>query len=405
MTVTESKKKTLLGVLISLSVCHCCNDALQAVVASLYPILKDDLLLDFTQIGIITLFYQLSASVLQPIVGMYLDKKPNPYFIPLASLFTFTGLAFLAYAGSFTTVMLSVMLIGIGSSIIHPEASRLTSLASGGRKGLAQSIFQIGGNLGGSIGPLLAALFIAPYGRENTTLVALLAFVGLFVSLRIVRWYKQMLAANKVEYKKHVVVRKGDPDWIDRPYSDKRTYFYIGVLLVLIFSKYVYVSSITNYYTFYTIDKFGLSVEQSQYMLFAFVFATALGTLIGGALGDKIGRKYIIWLSILGATPFALALPYLNLTWSVISVFGAGFMLSSAFPAIVIFAQELLPNRVGTVSGLFFGFAFGIGGIAAALWGFYAESYGVDMLINQSAYVLLLGIVAALLPKYKTTNK
>lgn len=396
------RNKTLLGILISLSVCHCCNDALQAVVASLYPILKEDLLLDFTQIGVITLFYQISASVLQPVVGMYLDKRPNPYFIPLASIFTFTGLTSLAYAGSFIMVILSVMLIGVGSSIIHPEASRLTSLASGGRKGLSQSIFQIGGNLGSSIGPLLEAFVIAPYGRENTILVALLAFIGMFASFRIVRWYKRLIAEQKPKEKKHIVVKRGDPEWIPRPYSDKRTYFYIGVLLVLIFSKYVYVSSITNYYTFYTINKFGLSVEQSQYMLFAFVFATALGTLAGGALGDKIGRKYIIWLSILGAAPFALALPYLNLMWSVVAVFGAGFMISSAFPAIVVLAQELLPNRVGTVSGLFFGFAFGIGGIAAAAWGYYAEIYGVDMLINQSAYVLLLGIVAILLPKYKT---
>lgn len=395
-----------MGILLSLSVCHCCNDALQAVVGSLYPIIKDDLLLNFVQIGIITLCYQLSASILQPIMGIYLDHKPNPWFITLAACFTFSGLICLAYADSFWSVIGSVVLVGTGSSIVHPEASRLTSLASKGRRGLAQSIFQVGGNLGSSIGPLLAAIIIAPYGRENTIFVALLSFVGVGASIIVARWYDRLLkedAAHRAAIgenpKKKKLAQKGDPDWIPRPYSDRRTYFYIGVLLVLIFSKYVYMASLSSYYTFFTMEKFSLSVQDSQYALFLFIFATALGTLIGGPVGDKIGRKYVIWASILGAAPFALALPHMDLVGTLICSFGAGFMLSSAFPAIVILAQELLPNRLGMISGLFFGFAFGFAGVAAAFWGGYAESHGVEAVFNIAAYMPLLGVVAALLPR------
>ena len=389
---------------VNLSVCHCWNDALQAVVNALYPILKDDLLLDFAQIGIITLFYQMSASVLQPLMGLYLDRKPNPYFITLAAFFTFVGLILLAFANTFTLVIVAVVLIGTGSSIIHPEASRLTSLASGGRKGLAQSVFQVGGNLGGSLGPLLAAFIIAPYGRENTAMVAFIAIIGMVFSLYIGRWYKRLLLNNNtnvIGQKKTKLVKKGDPEWINRPYSDKITYFAIGILLILIFSKYVYMASMSSYYTFYVIDKFGLNIKDAQYALFIFMFATALGTMLGGPIGDKIGRKYVIWLSIIGAAPFTLAMPYLNLTWTIIFSFGAGFMLSSAFPAIVIYAQELLPNRIGMISGLFFGFAFGIAGIAAAFWGFYAQTYGIESVFNLSTFTPLLGVVAVLLPKKK----
>ncbi|MFR9564686.1 MAG: MFS transporter [Rikenellaceae bacterium] len=412
-TKNETAASTpLLGILLSLSLCHCCNDALQAVVNSLYPILKDDLVLSFVQIGVITLCYQLSASILQPLMGIYLDHRPNPWFITLAACFTFSGLTCLAFASSFWSVIASVILVGMGSSIVHPEASRLTSLASKGRRGLAQSIFQVGGNLGNSIGPLLAALVIAPYGRENTAFVALLSFVGIGASIFIARWYRGLLREEEAKrvangecsslenaHKKHKLVQKGDPDWIPRPYSDRRTYFYIGVLLVLIFSKYVYVASLSSYYTFFTMEKFGFTVQESQYALFLFIFATALGTLVGGPVGDKIGRKYVIWASILGAAPFALALPHLALTGTLVCSFFAGFMLSSAFPAIVILAQELLPNRLGMISGLFFGFAFGFAGVAAAFWGGYAESHGVEALFNVAAFMPLLGIVAMLLPK------
>lgn len=397
-----------MGILVSLSICHCCNDTLQAVVNSLYPMIKDDLGLSFVKIGIITLIYQMSASVLQPIMGLYLDKKPNPWFITLAACFTFVGMVFLAYANTLEMIILSVVLVGTGSSIVHPEASRLTSLASGGRKGLAQSVFQVGGNFGSSLGPLLAALVIAPYGRENTVFVAFFAFVGIAASIFIAKWYKKLLAeADKnangeqigLKSEKRKLVQKGDSLWIPRPYSDNKTYFIIGVLLVLIFSKYVYMASMSSYYTFYLIDKFGVSIQNSQYALFIFTFATALGTMLGGPIGDKIGRKYVIWVSILGAAPFSLAMPYANLEWTIIFSFGVGFMLSSAFPAIIIYAQELLPNRLGMISGLFFGFSFGIAGIAAAFWGGYAESNGIEAVFNISAYLPLLGIVAVMLPK------
>ncbi|MFI3283347.1 MAG: MFS transporter, partial [Rikenellaceae bacterium] len=330
-----TKQQTpLMGILISLSICHCCNDALQAVVNSLYPIIKDDLTLTFVQIGIVTLAYQMSASVLQPIMGSYLDRRPNPYFITLAAVLTFSGLVSLAYADSFEWVIGSVMLVGCGSSIIHPEASRMTSIASAGRKGLAQSIFQVGGNLGGSLGPLLAAFIIAPYGRHNTLLVALLSFVGVGASLIVAKWYKGVLAQREIEgtlpKSKNKALQPGDEGWIPRPYSNRRTYFYIGVLLVLIFSKYAYMASMSSYYTFYTMGKFSLTVQHSQYALFIFVFATALGTLLGGPIGDRIGRKYVIWASILGATPFSLAMPHMGLYGTVIFSFCAGFMLASA---------------------------------------------------------------------------
>ncbi|MFR9503986.1 MAG: MFS transporter [Rikenellaceae bacterium] len=398
----KNNSSPLMGILLSLSVCHCCNDALQAVVNSLYPLIKSELMLDFVQIGIITLCYQMSASVLQPLMGLYLDRKPNPWFITLAACFTFTGLITLAFASTFTSVIFAVILVGTGSSIVHPEASRLTSLASAGHKGLAQSIFQVGGNLGGSIGPLLVAI-ITPYGRENTIFIALISFIGIGASIIIAKWYSALLAKQKLEYgdtkKEAKLSQPGDLDWIPRPYSNNRTYFYIGVLLVLIFSKYVYMASMSSYFTFFMIEKFSVTDQISQYSLFIFIFSTALGTILGGPIGDKIGRKYVIWASILGATPFTLLLPHMSFTWTLICSFGAGFMLSSAFPAIVIFAQELLPNRLGMISGLFFGFAFGIAGIAAALWGVYADAHSVQAVFNIAAYLPILGGVAILLPR------
>ncbi|MFR9650153.1 MAG: MFS transporter [Rikenellaceae bacterium] len=396
----KNSSTPLMGILISLSVCHCCNDAMQAVVNSLYPILKSELMLSFVQIGIITLCYQMSASVLQPLMGLYLDRRPNPWFLTLAACFTFSGLAMLSFASTFITAIAAVMLVGAGSSIIHPEASRLTSLASAGHRGLAQSIFQVGGNLGGSIGPLLVAL-ITPYGRENTIFIAMVSFIGIGVSVIIAKWYGRLLREQQsnASTKERKVVQPGDPDWIPRPYSPRRTTFYIGTLLILIFSKYVYVASVVNYLTFFMIDKFGVSTQFSQYSLFVFVFSTALGTMLGGPIGDKIGRKYVIWASILGATPFTIMLPHMGLWMTLACSFGAGFMLSSAFPAIVILAQELLPNRLGMISGLFFGFAFGIAGIAAALWGAYADSHSIQAVFNLAAYLPLIGVVAVFLPR------
>ncbi len=398
----KNSSAPLMGILLSLSICHCCNDALQAVVNSLYPLIKSELMLDFVQIGIITLCYQMSASVLQPLMGLYLDRKPNPWFITLAACFTFSGLVALAFASSFVTVIVAVILVGTGSSIVHPEASRLTSLASAGHKGLAQSIFQVGGNLGGSIGPLLVAL-ITPYGRENVVFIAFVSVIGVAASVVIAKWYGRLLREQKQAdggvNRPVRLSQPGDADWIPRPYSNRRTYFYIGVLLVLIFSKYAYMASMSSYFTFFMIEKFAVTDQMSQYSLFVFVFSTALGTLLGGPIGDKIGRKYVIWASILGATPFSLMLPHMGFVGTLVCSFGAGFMLSSAFPAIVILAQELLPNRLGMISGLFFGFAFGIAGIAAAIWGVYADAHSVQAVFNIAAYLPLLGGVAILLPR------
>ncbi len=395
----KNSSAPLMGILISLSVCHCCNDAMQAVVNSLYPLIKSDLMLDFVQIGIITLCYQMSASILQPLMGLYLDRKPNPWFLTLAACFTFSGLALLSFASSFATVIAAVVLVGTGSSIIHPEASRLTSLASAGHRGLAQSIFQVGGNLGGSIGPLLVAL-ITPYGRENTVLIAMVSFIGIGASVIIAKWYGRLLREKQVtSSKRSNIAHEGDENWIPRPYSNRRTYFYIGILLILIFSKYAYMASMSSYFTFYMIDKFGVTLQFSQYALFVFVFSTALGTMLGGPIGDKIGRKYVIWASILGATPFTIMLPHMSLWLTLACAFGSGFMLSSAFPAIVILAQELLPNRLGMISGLFFGFAFGIAGISAALWGQYADAHSIQAVFNISGYFPLIGVVAIMLPR------
>ncbi len=397
---SNNTNKPLMGILLALCMCHLFNDALQAVVNSLYPIIKEDLSLSFMQIGLITLCYQLAASILQPLMGIYLDARPNAWFLTLAALCSLVGLVCLAFSTTLLTTIASVVLVGMGSSIVHPEASRLTSFASRGRRGLAQSIFQVGGNIGSAVGPLLAAFFIAPYGRENTAIVALIALFGVVASIPVRRWYSEILRQRRdSSNKKRKLAMPGDEDWIERPYSNRRTYFYIGVLLVLIFSKYVYMASMSSYYTFYMIEKFALTVQQSQYALFAFVFATAFGTLTGGPIGDKIGRKYVIWASILGATPFTLALPHFGLYGTIICSFGAGYTLSSAFPAIVLFAQELLPNRIGMISGLFFGIAFGFAGIAAAFWGNYAEHNGIEAMVSVAAYMPLLGIVAILLPK------
>lgn len=442
-TATQNKAlqgiagKPVMGILLSLSICHCCNDSLQSVVQALYPMIKDDMTLSFMQIGIITFVYQISASLLQPLVGFYLDKHSNPWFLTLAAFLTFAGLASLAYADTLWWIMLSVVLIGMGSSILHPEASRLTSLASYGKRGLAQSVFQVGGNFGGALGPLLAATIIATYGRHYAALVACLAFIGALFSIPIALWYKKWLSNdimgrnllgenNQPETKmvpgdegnakieaaglmrgktRRKRIKKGDAGWIPRPLSDRLTYFSIGILLILIFSKYIYMSSISNYYTFYLIEKFGMSVQHSQYALFVFFFATALGTLLGGPIGDKIGRKYVIWVSILGTAPFSLAMPYAGLELTLILSFFVGFILSSAFPAILIYAQELLPNRLGMISGLFFGFSFGVAGVASAFWGGYAETHGIEAVYHLSAYLPLLGLVTCLLPNIERSKK
>ena len=382
------------GILWALSVAHLFNDTLQSVIAAIYPMLKHDLTLSFAQIGLITLIYQLAGSVFQPLAGLYFDKRPSAWALPAGMAVTMFGLLGLAYASSFAGVLAMTALTGIGSSVFHPEASRLTSLASGGHRGLAQSLFQVGGNLGGSFGPLLMALLVAPYGRHNIAYFAIVAFVAILVMIPVCRWYKAYL--RRVKWRPANAVRHAP-----MPLPHGRTFFAIAILLTLIFSKYIYMVSLSSYYTFYLMHKFGVSVQQSQIFLFVFLLATAAGTLMGGPIGDRIGRKYVIWMSILGTAPFSILMPHVSLAWTVVLSFCVGFMLSSAFPAILLYAQELLPNKLGLISGLFFGFAFGIAGIASAVLGDMADHYGIEAVYNICAYMPLLGLVTWFLPDLK----
>lgn len=400
MSITASDKKNTgsfaLGILFALSLSHCTNDMLQSVIMAVYPLVKSELALSFAQVGLITMVYQISASVFQPVMGMVMDRHQKPWSLPMGMGFTFTGLMLLAFVHQFWLVLVSVALVGIGSSIFHPEAARLTDLASGGKRGLAQSLFQVGGNLGGSFGPLLAALVIAPYGRQNVGLIALLALVGMCIMLPVCRWYRARLKEWDERRR-----QRGEGLRHEMPYSVPKTVFIIGVIIVLIFSKYIYMASLNSYYTFYLIHKFGVSVQDSQFYLFIFLFATAAGTLLGGPIGDRIGRKYVIWGSILGTAPFSLLMPHVGLVPTVILSFLIGFILSSAFPAILVYAQELLPYKIGLISGIFYGFAFGIAGIASAVLGNFADEYGIEYVYQVVAFTPLLGLVACLLPNLK----
>lgn len=395
MTPPISKQAAVaFPILIALSLSHCLNDLLQSVITAVYPILKDDLQLSFSQIGLITLVYQMAASVFQPVVGLFFDKRPVAWSLPIGMCFTTTGLVLLAYATALHGILLSVFLIGIGSSILHPEASRITSLASGGRRGLAQSVFQVGGNFGGSVGPLLVALLVAPYGRSHVVLFLVFAFMAFAAMWPICHWYGRYLCRMKATHDTFT-------PHIPRPLTPGKTVFAISILLVLIFSKYIYMASLNSYYTFYLIHKFGVSVQMSQVYLFVFLVATAVGTLIGGPVGDRRGRKFVIWVSILGTAPFSMLMPYSNLFFTVVFSFCVGLMLSSAFPAILLYAQELLPNKLGLVSGLFFGFAFGVAGIASAVLGKLADAYGIETVYHACAYMPLLGLVTCFLPDLK----
>ena len=382
---------TAFSVLLALGLSHMLNDTLQTLIAAIYPLIKQSLTLSFSQIGLITLVFQFSSSVFQPVVGWYTDKKPQPYSLPVGMTSTLCGLFLLAFSNSLGMVLISVTLIGIGSSIFHPEASRLAYLASGGRPGLAQSIFQVGGNLGGSLGPLLAALVIAPFGQRNVAWFTVVALLCIGVMFPISRWYKRNLyflrqrAANKVKE-------------VNAHLSHRKIVFSLCILLILIFSKYVYLASINSYYTFYLINKLGISVQASQFYLFAFLFSVAVGTLVGGPIGDKVGRKYVIWVSILGAAPFTLAMPYMGLTGTCIMSIFIGLIISSAFSAILVYAQELLPGKVGMIAGLFFGLAFGIAGIASAVLGNIADDRGIEYVYHVCSWLPLIGIVTGFLP-------
>lgn len=388
---SSSSLRAMLPVVLALASLHFLNDLMQSVIAAAYPLIKDDLALSFTQIGVISLVYQLASSVFQPVVGWAFDRRPSSMSLPVASSFSLVGLALVAVSGSVPMLCVAVFLVGIGSAILHPEASRITSLASGGRRGAAQSIFQVGGNMGSSLGPLLVAAIVAPFGRANMAWFCLVAVVAIVVSRPVRLWYAAYLASVRENHSTLTPHR-------DRPLSKGRTFMALCVITVLIFSKYIYMASLTNYFTFYVIERFGVSVSVSQVTLFVFLFATAAGTLVGGPVGDKIGRKYVIWISILGTAPFSLLLPHMDFAGTVAMAFGAGFMLSSAFPAILLYAQEMLPNKLGLVSGLFYGFAFGVAGIAAAILGHFVDSYGLEAVFHFCAYMPLAGIVAAFLP-------
>ena len=381
------------AVLWSMSLLHLFNDILQSLISAIYPLVKISLNLDYAQIGLITLTFQISSSVLQPVVGHFTDRKPQPLSLPVGMTFTMIGLLFLSFSGTLWQVMVSVALIGLGSAIFHPEASRLVRMASGGRHGMAQSMLSVGGNLGGSLGPLLAALIVAPYGQQNVKWFSLVALISIAIMIPISRWYAGNLKRIKRNHKT-AEIRKS-------PLSRSTIVMTLLVLLVLLFSKYVYAASITNYYTFYLMHRFGVSIRDAQLYLAAFLFAIAVGTILGGQVGDRIGRKYVIWFSILGVTPFTLLMPYANLLWTcVLSIF-IGLILASAFPAILVYAQELLPGKVGTIAGLFFGLAFGIAGIAAAVLGKIVDNHGIEYVYHICSFLPLLGIAAWFLPADK----
>ncbi|MDE2505340.1 MAG: MFS transporter, partial [Burkholderiales bacterium] len=382
---------TAYRVLGAISASHLLNDMIQSLMLAAYPMFKGNLQLSFVQLGFVTLAYQLTASLLQPVVGRYTDRHPQPYSLPLAMGFSLVGLLCLAQVRTFAGLLAAAMLVGTGSSIFHPESSRVARLASGGRHGLAQSIFQVGGNTGSAIGPLLAALIIVPRGQSSIAWFALAAVVATLLLARVGRWYAGHLTRQQG--------RKAAAQRPDLPRA--RVIATVGLLLVLIFSKYFYLASINNYYTFYLIERFHLSVPAAQMRLFIFLAAVAAGTLFGGPLGDRIGRKAVIWLSILGVAPFTLALPHVGLGWSTALSVVIGFVLSSAFSAILVYAQELIPGRIGMVSGLFFGFAFGMSGIGAAALGWLADRQGIETVYRLCAYLPLLGIVAAWLPAHR----
>ena len=388
---------TVFPILFALSFSHLLNDTIQSLIPAIYPLVKNSYHLTFSQIGLITLTFQLAASLFQPFVGLYTDKKPQPYSLAIGMGFTLIGLITLSLSNSFYLILFSVALVGTGSSIFHPEASRMAHAASGGKKGLAQSVFQLGGNFGSSIGPLLAAWIIVPKGQFSVIWFSVIALLAIMVLSHVGKWYKGYI--NNREAKKGSMVSDG------HQLSKRTVISAIVILLVLIFSKYFYMASLTSYFTFYLIDKFHVSVQTSQIYLFVFLFSVAAGTLLGGPIGDKIGRKYVIWVSILGAAPFALLLPHANLFWTGVLIVPIGMILASAFSAILVYAQELIPGKVGLVAGLFFGFAFGMGGLGSALIGNLADKTSINYVFSVCAYLPLIGLITMFLPNISTTRK
>lgn len=384
--------KTIFSILFAISFAHLLNDLIQAIIPSVYPILKQKFNLSFSQIGLITFAFQFSASILQPFVGYYTDKHPKPFSQVYGMLFSLAGIVSLSFADSFEWIVISVMLIGTGSAIFHPESARISNLASGGKRGLAQSIFQVGGNFGTALGPLLVALIVVPNGQEYILWFVIAALVALGIISKIAFWYRDHLIyrtdKNALFFDLHDL-------------SKLRVKWSIAILLVVIFSKFFYSASLSTYYTFFLMDKFQLSIREAQFHMFVYLIAYALGTILGGPLGDKFGRKYIIWFSVFGATPFALLLPYVNLFWTDVLMIVIGIIISSAFPAIIVYAQELIPKKLGMISGLFYGFAFGMGALGSALLGILADHTSIQYVYHICSFLPIIGVICYFLPNLK----
>ncbi|WP_218900933.1 MFS transporter [Paraburkholderia bryophila] len=380
-------QRTVYSVLGAISFSHLLNDMIQSLILAIYPMLKDNFALSFGQIGLITLTYQITASLLQPFIGIYTDKHPKPYSLPVGMGFTLAGLLLMSVAPSFGVLLVAAALVGCGSSVFHPESSRVARMASGGRHGLAQSLFQVGGNAGSSLGPLLAALIVIPHGQRSIAWFSVAALVAIVVLTQIGRWYKR-----------HPSIKKARSSAPHATLSRNKVMFAMGVLMLLVFSKYFYLASLNSYFTFYLIDKFHLPVQAAQIHLFVFLAAVAAGTVIGGPIGDRIGRKYVIWVSILGVAPFTLLLPYANLFWTSVLTVIIGVVLASAFSAIIVYAQELIPGKVGMVAGLFFGFAFGMGGVGAAVLGQLADATSIAYVYKVCSFLPLIGVLTVFLP-------
>jgi len=391
---TPATENTAYTVLVAISVCHLLNDMMQSLLPAIYPMLKDNYGLDFGQIGVLTFTFQVTASLLQPVIGMYIDHHPKPYSLALGMGSTLSGLLLLAYAHDYSMLLVGAALIGTGSSVFHPESSRVARMAAGGRHGLAQSVFQVGGNLGSAIGPLLAAFIVLQHGQTSVAWFSVAALLGMVVLFNVGHWYKTHGLA-RIQRR---AVRAGDHLHLTRA----RLVLAIAVLVALIFSKFFYMASMSSYYTFYLIERFGVSVQSAQLHLFVFLGAVAIGTIAGGPIGDRIGRKAVIWGSILGVLPFTLLLPHANLFWTGMLSVPIGIILASAFPAIVVYAQELMPARVGAVAGLFFGLAFGLGGIGAAVLGELADTTGILFVFQLCAFLPAIGLLAGFLPSVHT---
>ena len=383
------------AVLVALSVSHLLNDTIQSLIAAVYPVLKASYALTFTQIGLITLAFQLTSSLLQPVVGLYTDRRPLPFSLSIGMGVTLCGLVLLSVANTFPAILLAAALVGVGSAVFHPEASRVARLASGGRHGYAQSLFQVGGNAGSALGPLLAAFVVVPWGQGSLAWFSVAAVAAMLILFRVGRWYRAHLAERVA---KKVVAPPS-------PVSPRRAAFAVGVLLCLIFSKYFYMASLSSYYTLYLIDTFGVSVQGAQVRLFVFLGAVAAGTFVGGPVGDRVGFKAVIWGSILGVLPFTLMLPHANLFWTTVLTVPIGLILASAFSAIIVYAQELLPSRVGMVAGLFFGFAFGMGGVGAAVLGWLADRTSLGYVYRVCTFLPLIGLLTAFLPNLHRKEK